>query len=154
MTTHPKQPQDSDFEKRVRHSFASQPFMDLIGARITEVSPGGCAIYLPYKPELTQQTGYFHAGIVSTMADNAGGYAALSLMPPGKEVLTVEYKINLLHPGKGDGLFSRGRVLKAGRTLTVCLVDVFNVTGETQTLAATALMTMMGIDVKNSASRS
>jgi uncharacterized protein (TIGR00369 family) len=94
---------------------------------------------------LTQQHGYFHAGIIGTMADNAGGYAALTLTAPGKEVLTVEYKLNLLLPGNGKGLISRGRVIKAGRTLIVCQSDVFNVTENEEVLAATAIITLLPV---------
>ncbi|MFO7646074.1 MAG: PaaI family thioesterase [Desulfosarcina sp.] len=151
MTTDHFHPNDPAFAERVRASFDRQPFMHHIGARVIDVAPGRCAIHLPHRPELTQQHGYFHAGIIGTMADNAGGYAALSLMPPGKEVLTVEYKLNLLHPGRGEGITSRGQVIKVGRTLTICRADVFNVIAGSETLAATAMLTMMAVDARQSA---
>ncbi len=136
---------DPAYADRVRASFYGQPFMGLIGAQITALAPGQCDIRLPFKPELTQQIGYFHAGIIGTIADNAGGYAALSLTPAGMEVLTVEYKINLLAPGTGEALIARGRVLKAGRTLIVCRSDVFNIKNGAETLAAAATLTLLPI---------
>jgi uncharacterized protein (TIGR00369 family) len=142
------EPTDPHYAARVRDSFDRQHFMHHIGALVTAVTPGHCEIELAYRPELTQQHGYFHAGIIGTLADNAGGYAALSLLPPGKEVLTVEYKLNLLRPGEGERLVSRGQVLKAGRTLIISQVDVYNIKNGSETLAATALMTLMGVAQK------
>lgn len=138
-------PIDPNYEQRVRDSFYGQPFMKLIGGKLDSATPGYCEIHLPHRPELTQQHGYFHAGIIGTMADNAGGYAALTLTPPGKEVLTVEYKLNLLLPGNGQGLISRGKVIKAGRTLIVCQSNVFNVTEAKEILAATAIITLLPV---------
>jgi uncharacterized protein (TIGR00369 family) len=138
-------PSDPNYARRVRESFTRQRFMHYIGAEITGLSPGHCEIQIDYRPELTQQLGYFHAGIISTLADNAGGYAALSLMPAGREVLSVEYKLNLLRPGDGERLIGRGAVVKAGRTLIITRADVFNVKNSVETLAATALLTMMGV---------
>lgn len=139
------QASDSDYQQKVAQSFARQQFMQYIGARISRIEPGFCEIQLPHKPELTQQHGYFHAGIISTMADNAAGYAAYTLMPAGSSVLSVEFKLNLLAPGDGDRLIGRGRVVKPGRTLTICRADVFNVKGEAESLCATALLTMMAL---------
>jgi uncharacterized protein (TIGR00369 family) len=141
-------PPDPHYAQRVRESFASQRFMQHIGAAMTALSPGRCEIQIGYRPELTQQHGFFHAGVIGTLADNAGGYAALSLMPAGREVLTVEYKLNLLRPGEGERLISRGAVVKAGRTLTITRVDVFNVKKDAEALAATALLTMMGVPAR------
>lgn len=146
MTVTSFHPVDPAYADRVRASFDGQGFMRLIGARMSALTPGQCEIHLDFKPELTQQIGYFHAGIMSTIADNAGGYAALTLTPAGKEVLTVEYKINFLVPGKGEALIARGQVLKAGRTLIVCRSDVFNVNQGEESLAATAIVTLMPID--------
>ena len=139
------EPGDPDFRQRIRDSFQKQRFMGFIDARLVEVSPAFCEIHLPYRAELSQQDGYFHAGIIATLADNAAGYAAYTLMPADSAVLTVEFKINLLAPGKGDKLISRGRVVKAGRTLTVCKSDVFNHTAEGEQLCATAQLTMMSL---------
>src|SRR5437667_10733853 len=91
-----------------------------IGARLVDVLPGYCEIHVPYKRELTQQHGYFHAGVIGTLADNTSGYAAYTLMKADASVLTVEYKLNLLSPGEGELLIARGAVVKPGRTLTVC----------------------------------
>ena len=113
-----------DYAEQVRQSFARQAFMAHIGAELVAVSPGRCEIGLAHRPELTQQHGYFHAGVVSAIADTAGGYAAFSLMPAGASVLTVEFKINLVAPADGELLVARGQVLKPGRTLTVCRLTV------------------------------
>ncbi|MFK0168640.1 PaaI family thioesterase [Streptomyces sp. NPDC090306] len=97
------------------------------GARITRIEPGRVHIVLPARPEVTQQHGYFHAGATTAVADSAGGYAAYTLFPENTEVLTVEYKINLLAPATGDHVEAVGTVLKAGRTLSVCQLEVFAV---------------------------
>lgn len=117
-------PADPDFATRVRASFGRQGVMELIGADLVRVEPGLVEIALPFKPGLTQQHGFFHAGITSTIADSAGGYAAFSLFPADSSVLTVEYKINLVAPADGDRLVAVGRVVKPGRTLTVCSFEV------------------------------
>ena len=135
--------EDPEFEARVRASFGRQGIMALIGARITRVEPGLVEIELPYHADLTQQHGFFHAGITSTIADSAGGYAAYSLMPAGASVLTTEFKINLLAPADGELLRARGRVIKPGRTLTVCEVDVFAVKDGVATPCAKLLETLM-----------
>ena len=117
--------------------------MALLGAQLSQLTPGACEIRLPYKPELAQQHGYFHAGIVGTIADSAGGYAAFTLMPFDSSVLTVEYKMNLLAPADGDLLIARGRVLKSGRTLVVAQVDALVAKAGRETLCATLLQTLM-----------
>lgn len=114
-----------DFEARTRHSFARQGIMALLGARLDRVVPGLVEISLPYRDDLAQQHGFFHAGVTSTIADSAGGYAAFTLFPADASVLTTEYKINLLAPADGRVLRALGRVVKPGRTLTVCDVEVF-----------------------------
>ncbi len=136
-------PKDPDFEARVRDSFARQAIMDLIGARLSRVEPGLVEIELPYRADLTQQHGFFHAGITSTIADSAGGYAAYSLMPADASVLTTEFKINLLAPAEGELLRALGRVLKPGRLLTVCEVDVFALKDGTAKLCAKLLETLL-----------
>ncbi len=118
------EPADPEFATRVRDSFGRQGVMDLIGASLTRVEPGLVEIVLPYRPELSQQHGFFHAGITSTIADSAGGYAAFSLFPADSSVLTVEYKINLTAPADGERLVAVGTVVKPGRTLTVCTFEV------------------------------
>ena len=136
-------PADPDFEARVRASFGRQGIMDLIGARLTRVAPGRVEIELPYRAELTQQHGFFHAGITSTIADSAGGYAAYSLFPADTSVLTTEFKINLLAPADGELLRAIGRVIKPGRTLTVADVEVFALKGGAAKLCAKLLSTLM-----------
>jgi len=135
--------QDIAFEKKVRESFDRQSFMDFIHAEISDIKPGFCEIQLPYKAELSQQHGYFHAGVIGTIADNCGGYAAFSLMPAGASVLTTEYKLNLVAPGDGERLIGRANVLKAGRTLSICETKVFAVKNGVEKLCAVSLMTVM-----------
>ena len=117
------QPKDPDFRRKVEESFARQGIMHHLGARLATVEPGHVGIQLPFRPELTQQHGYFHAGSVATVADSAGGYAAFSLFPPDSTVLAVELKVNLLAPADGDLLRARGRVVRSGRTITVCELE-------------------------------
>jgi len=139
-------PKNPDFEARVRDSFSRQGIMELIGARLTRVEPGLVEIELPYRADLTQQHGFFHAGITSTIADSAGGYAAFSLMPAEASVLTTEFKINLLAPADGEVLRALGRVVKPGRLLTVCEVDVFAVKDGAAKPCAKLLETLMCLE--------
>ena len=134
---------DPDFERRVRDSFARQTFMGFIGAELAEVRPGFCEIRLPYRKGLGQQNGCFHGGVVGTLADNVAGDASYSLARAVDSVLTVEYKLNLLAPARGDLLIARGEVIRAGRTLVVVRSDVFAAEESRETLCATALTTMM-----------
>jgi uncharacterized protein (TIGR00369 family) len=143
------QPADPDFEKKVRDSFDRQGFMSYLGAILVELRPGFCEIQLEYKKELSQQHGHFHGGVIGTIADNAGGYAAFSLMPADSSILTVEYKLNLVAPGAGDLLIGRGRVTKQGRTLVICRSDVFVVKDGIEKLFATSLMTLMELAGKS-----
>jgi uncharacterized protein (TIGR00369 family) len=117
--------------------------MKTIGARLSKVTPGEVEIELPFREDLTQQHGYLHAGVVTSIVDSACGYAALSLLPEGAEVLSVEYKINLLSPARGLQMLARGRVLKPGRTLTVCLGEVIALNAGAEKLVATMLATMI-----------
>ena len=112
-------PLDPDYEARVRASFDRQEFMATLGVMIEHLAPGEVDLALLHRPNLTQQHGYFHAGVTATLADSAAGYAALSLYPQGTGVLTTEFKINLLRPAEGQRLVARGRVIKPGRTLTI-----------------------------------
>ncbi|HEX6045460.1 MAG TPA: PaaI family thioesterase [Pyrinomonadaceae bacterium] len=112
------------FAEEIRESFAKQTIMDLIGASLTLVEPGVVEITLPYRADLTQQHGYVHAGVVTTIADSACGYAAYTLMPVESDVLAVEFKVNLLRPAKGELFVARAEVMKPGRTLTVVRADV------------------------------
>lgn len=118
--------------------------MGLIGAELSRVEPGVIELTLPYRADLAQQHGYLHAGIVTTIADSACGYAAYSLMPPNSEVLSVEFKVNLLRPAKGEKFLAVAEVVKAGKTLTVVRADVFGLDHEEKReLVATMLGTMI-----------
>ena len=130
------QPPDPDFERRVRASFAEQRVMTTLGARLAHVAPGEVDVVLPFRPDLTQQHGFLHAGITTTIVDSACGYAAYSLMPPDAAVLSIEFKVNLLAPARGERLIARGRVKKAGRTIMVCDADAFSVSGTDEKLVA------------------
>ena len=137
-------PLNPAFADEVARSFALQPIMDLIGASLSLVEPGVVEITLPYRADLAQQDGYIHAGIVTTIADSACGYAAYSLMPAGAQVLSVEFKVNLLRPAQGVNFVTHAEVIKAGRTLTVAQADVFGIDGnDERTLVATMLATMI-----------
>jgi len=142
----PRSEVDTDYEERVRASFARQGVMETIGAQLTSVTPGTIEIEMPYAPELTQQHGFLHAGIISTALDSACGYAAFSLMPPDAAVLTIEFKINLLAPGKGERFLFRGNVTKPGRTIIVAdgQAYAFSAEGEAK-LIATMTATIMTI---------
>ena len=137
-------PKDPDFEARVRASFARQVFMTTVGARMVRVVPGEVELEVSFREDLTQQHGYLHAGVVTAVADSACGYAALSLMPKGRAVLAAEFKANLLAPAKGKRFRATGRVVRAGRTLTVCTAEVVAV-GE-ETLVAIMQATMIALD--------
>lgn len=136
-------PSDPNFATRVADSFARQGAMMHLGAVLSSVEPGIVEIRLPFRDEVAQQHGFFHGGVVATIGDSAGGYAAYSLMPADASVLTVEYKINLVSPAKGQALVARGRVVKPGRTLTVTTVDVFAVDQGRETLCAVMQQTLM-----------
>jgi uncharacterized protein (TIGR00369 family) len=114
------EPQNPGFEALVRQSIAKQPMMKMMGATMEMVAPGSVTIRLPFHERLTQQNGYLHAGAVTAVLDSACGYAAFTLVPTGSNILSVEFKVNLLLPAKGDAFLATGRVLKAGKTLTIC----------------------------------
>ena len=136
-------PLDPNYAERVHSSFGRQKIMAWIGAELTYLAPGHCEIRLPHKPELTQQHGYIHGGIIGTIGDSAAGYAAYTLMPRDASVLTIEYKMNLMAPGDGELLIARGEVVRAGRTLVVARADVFAVKAGNETLCASLLQTLM-----------
>jgi uncharacterized protein (TIGR00369 family) len=130
-----------DYAAAVRESFGRQGLMHTLGARIVTVEPGLCVIEMTYAPGVSQQQGYFHGGAIGAIADNAAGYAAYSLMPAGSEILTVEYKINLVRPALPPTLRAEGRVLRAGKTLTICRADVYHMKeGGSGELEACALL--------------
>src|SRR5205814_1157889 len=137
------QTQDPNFEARVRASFAKQALMTTIGARCDKVAAGAVDLRLPFRTDLTQQHGYLHAGTIAAVADSACGYAALSLMPADAEVLSIEFKVNMLAPAKGDAIVARAHVIRAGRTIMVCRADVYAVTGSDEKLVSAMQGTMM-----------
>lgn len=131
--------------RRVAESFEKQGFMTTLGARLLRVAPGEVEIELPVGPLVSQQHGFVHAGAVAAIADSACGYAALTRMPAGVGVLTAEFKINLLAPAAGERLIARGRVVKAGRTLTLALAEVFAVRDGAEKLCAMLTATCMAV---------
>jgi uncharacterized protein (TIGR00369 family) len=140
------QPQDVHFQQRVRNSFAQQRVMQTLGIEIARLEPGDVELAMPYDVAYTQQHGFLHAGIVTTALDSACGYAAFSLMPAEAEVLTVEFKTNLLAPAKGERFLFRGSVVKPGRTLTVCEAQALALHGGTEPrLVATMIGTLMAL---------
>jgi uncharacterized protein (TIGR00369 family) len=136
-------PADPDFESRTRASFAKQGAMAHLGASLERVEAGRVEIRLPFRPELSQQHGFFHAGIVSTIADTAGGYAGFTLFPADAGVLTVEFKINLLAAADGEQAIAVGEVIRSGRTLTVCRLDAWVDKQGQRVHCATGMQTLM-----------
>ena len=136
-------PADPRFDQRVRASFERQGAMRTIGARISALAPGYCAIALEPRAELSQQHGYVHAGIVATIVDSAGGYAGFTLFPADSSVLTVEFKLNLLAPAQGELLSAEGFVVKCGRTLTITRGEVHAIDRGRRTLVALMQQTLM-----------
>jgi uncharacterized protein (TIGR00369 family) len=145
MTKPRFEPRDPAWERKVRDSFASQKVMRTLGAELALVAPGRCEICLPCRDDLTQQHGFIQAGIVSSIADNAGGYAGYSLMPPDASVLAVEFKINFLAPAAGDYLLAVGEVLKPGKTLFVTRAEVYAYRDGKPTHCAAMQQTLMNL---------
>jgi uncharacterized protein (TIGR00369 family) len=139
------QPKDPGYAQRVRASFDRQAAMATIGATLAEVEPGRVVIELPWAQPLTQQHGFLHAGMVATALDSACGYAGFSLMPAEAAVLTIEYKINLLAPAKGERFRMEGVVIKPGRTVTVTEGKAFAIEGGREKLIATMHCTLMAL---------
>jgi uncharacterized protein (TIGR00369 family) len=137
------EPRNPAFANAIRESFGQQTMMSLIGAELTRVEPGIVEISIPYRSDMAQQNGFVHAGVVTTIADTACGYAAYSLMPEGSDVLSVEFKVNLLRPAKGERFTARAEVVKSGKTLTVVGADVFGIANDKEELIATMLATMI-----------
>ena len=138
-------PKDPEYAARVRTSFAAQRVMATIGAALTHVGPGEVDITLPFRDDLTQQDGFLHAGMLATVADSACGYAAYTLMPATANVLSIEFKINMLAPALGSSVVARARVMRAGRTITVCRADVFSLREGAEKLVASMVGTMMAV---------
>lgn len=142
------QPKDPDYAERVQASFKLQQAMGLIGAELAVVEPGYTEIHLPNRPEITQQHGFIHGGIVGMIADSAAGYAANTLTPAETSVLTVEYKLNLIAPADGERLVARGEVIKPGRTLLITRAEVFAIKHEQWTLCAVMQQTIIAMHGK------
>jgi uncharacterized protein (TIGR00369 family) len=140
--TMPK-PLDPNYDTRVRASFAKQRLMTTMGVQVDDVSPGRVVLRLPFREDLTQQHGFLHAGVLAALADSACGYAALTLMPADAGVLSVEFKVNMLAPAKGEAMIARGDVIRAGRTIMVCRADVHASAAGEEKLVAAMQGTMM-----------
>jgi uncharacterized protein (TIGR00369 family) len=139
------QPVDPHFEFRVRSSFEKQGVMKTIGASLAKITPGEVVIEFSHDPSLTQQHGYIHAGVITTVVDSACGYAAYTLMPADSEVLSVEYKVNFMSPARGEKFQGIGKVVRAGRTITVCSGDVVAIEGGKEKVVAIMLATMISV---------
>ena len=139
------EPRDPRYAERVRQSFASQGIMETLGATLGRLELGAVDIHLDWAQGLTQQHGFLHAGVVSTGLDSACGYAAFTLMPVEAAVLTIEFKINLLAPAKGQRFRMEGRVLKPGRTISVCEGRAYALQDGHETLVATMGCTLMAV---------
>lgn len=135
-----------DFESRTRQSFDRQQMMKTLGIRLRSVGPGRVELEMPYHADFTQQHGFLHAGTVSTALDSACGYAAFSLMPADAAVLTIEFKVNLLSPARGERFLFRAEVIKPGRTISLADGRAWAV-GENgdEKLIATMTATMMAV---------
>jgi uncharacterized protein (TIGR00369 family) len=142
------QPADQHFETRVRSSFEKQGIMATIGARLVKVVPGEVDIEFPYALSLSQHNGYIHAGVLTTVVDSACGYAAYTLMPAEFDVLSIEYKVNFMSPAVGESFRGVGRVVKAGRTITVCAGDMIAIADGKEKVVATMLATMIAVKTK------
>jgi uncharacterized protein (TIGR00369 family) len=150
-TARPHTPRNPNWEADLRASFVRQGAMALIGARLGELRPGYVEIHVPFRPELSQQHGYFHAGITAAAVDSAGGYAAFSLMPAACDVLSVEFKLNLLAPADGEALIAEGHVVKAGKTLTIVRGEVYVRRGSELTHCASMQQTLMTMQPRKDA---
>ena len=138
-------PKDPAFEQKVRSSFDDQAVMHSIGAKLSDLAPGEVEISMPFNPQMTQQHGFLHGGIVTTILDSACGYAALSLMSADAGILTIEFKVNLLAPAAGDYFHARGKVKKPGRNITVTEGELYAEQDGELKLVASMVATMMSI---------
>ncbi len=141
--TPPFESANPEYAEAIRESLARQAHMTTLGARMTHVAPGEVDLTAPFAPRFTQQNGFWHAGAVASLADSANGYAAFTLAPPGSDVLAVEFKVNLLAPAVGEEFVAKGRVLRPGRTLTVCQAEVLARAAGGETRIAVMLSTLI-----------
>jgi len=137
------EPVDPDYVERIRGSFGRQRVLATIGAELVRVEPGLVEIEMAFREDLTQQHGYLHAGISTTIADSAGGFAAYTLMPASSSILAVEFKVNLVRPARGERFLAQGRVIRAGQRLTLSEIEVFAITGEERKTCLFGLQTTM-----------
>ena len=142
------EPNNPDFALTVKHSFERQGLMRTLGIELARVEPGLVELRVPFSERVAQQHGYFHGALIGAAMDSAGGYAALSLMPPGSEVLSTEYKINFVAASRGEALIARGQVVKPGRTITVAEVRAFCVRAGAPTLSALMLQSLIRIEAR------
>jgi len=142
------EPSDPNFARRVREAFAGQAMLASLGVEFCRIEPGFCELQLPYREDISQNHGYFHGGAIATLADVSGGFAGWSLLPEGMWIVTVEYKTNIVAPGRGERLIGRGRVVRAGRSLTTTEIEILAVENGRETLCATALQTLMAVQAQ------
>ncbi|WP_275100030.1 PaaI family thioesterase [Sedimenticola hydrogenitrophicus] len=139
------EPRNPDYVQRVREAFAGQAMLAALGVELCRIEPGFCELQLPYRQDISQNHGYFHGGAIATLADVSGGFAGWSLLPEGMWIVTVEYKTNMVAPGRGERLIGRGRVVRAGRSLTTTEIEILAVEQGREMLCATALQTLMAV---------
>ncbi|MDD2921051.1 MAG: PaaI family thioesterase [Anaerolineales bacterium] len=137
---------DMDLEARIRSVFDRQQMLKTLDARLIKVSAGEVQIEMPFQRELTQQHGFIHAGAITTLIDNACGYAAYTVIPPQGSILTIEFKVNFIAPAKGEKFIAVGRAIKSGRTLTICSGEAFAIERGESKLVALMQATMMNLD--------
>jgi uncharacterized protein (TIGR00369 family) len=146
LSTSTFEPMTPEFARMVSASFEKQGLMQALGIELGRIEPGLCELRADFRPELSQQHGYFHGALVGAALDSAGGYAGLSLMPLGSEVLTTEYKINFVAAAEGEALLARGRVIRPGRRLTVAQAEAFGLQGGEPRLCAVMLQSLIRIE--------
>ncbi|MCW8890015.1 MAG: PaaI family thioesterase [Sedimenticola sp.] len=142
------EPRNPNYVRRVREAFEGQPMLASLGVELFKIDPGYCELHLPYRPDISQNHGYFHGGAIATLADVSGGFAGWSLLPEGMWIVTVEYKTNIVAPGRGEKLIGRGRVVRSGRSLTTTEIEVLAINNGREQLCATALQTLMSVEAK------
>ncbi len=138
-------PSDEGYESRIRESFSKQGFMPSLGAELLRVDPGEVHVGLAFRDSLTQQHGFLHAGVITTILDNACGYAAYTLMSPDSEVMTIEFKVNFLSPARGGRFTAIGKVVKPGKTISFCQGEMVAVQEGGEKTIATMTATMISI---------
>lgn len=141
-------PSNPDYAAQVQQAFDGQPMLATMGVELFHTEPGYCELHLPYRADISQNHGYFHGGAIATLADVSGGFAGWSLLPEGMWIVTVEYKTNIVAPGRGEKLIGRGRVIRAGRSLTTTEIEVLAVEQGEERLCATALQTLMAVEAR------